>query len=216
MTRLVRLGVLMGAAVGVYATLVRPRHLAWGATPDEVREPLPGDDLVRAPDLSATRCVDIDAEPGAVWPWISQMGQGRGGLYSYDRLENLVGCDIHSVDQIVPEWQEVRVGDAFRLHPEVELTVADVRIGETLVLHGAVPADGTQGEPPYDFSWAFVVRERPGGGTRLIVRERYGYTKWWAPLLVEPVEAVSFVMTHKMLRGIRDRAERAPLADRVA
>jgi len=216
MSRLLRAGLLGGAAAGLYAAVIRPQQLVWGATRHEALDPLPGDELVPDPDLSATRCIDVDAEPGGVWPWIAQMGQGKGGLYSYDRLENLAGCEICSVDAIVLGWQEVRVGDTFRLHPQIELTVADVRISEALVLHGAVPARGTQGVPPYDFSWAFVLRERPSGGTRLIVRERYGYTQWWAPLLVEPVEAVSFVMTHKMLRGIRDRAERAPLADRVA
>jgi hypothetical protein len=62
--------------------------------------------------------------------------------------------------------------------------------------------------PPYDFTWAFVVREQPDGTTRLLVRERYAYTQWWASLVVEPAAVVSFVMSQKMLRGIRDRAER--------
>jgi hypothetical protein len=61
--------------------------------------------------------------------------------------------------------------------------------------------------PPYDFTWAFVLGEQPDGTTRLLVRERSAYSKWWAPLLVEPAAAASFVMTQKMLRGIRDRAE---------
>ncbi len=76
---------------------------------------------------------------------------------------------------------------------------------EALVLRGGVPM-GTV-PPPYDFTWAFVVREQPDGTTRLLVRERYGYTRRWAPLLVEPVAVVAFVMTQRMLRGIRDRAE---------
>jgi hypothetical protein len=68
-----------------------------------------------------------------------------------------------------------------------------------------------EGAPaPYDFTWAFVVVDRGAGTSRVIVRERYAYRRRWAPLVVEPVEAISFVMTQKMLRGIRDRAERAP------
>ena len=63
--------------------------------------------------------------------------------------------------------------------------------------------------PPYDFTWAFVLNGEPGGATRLIVRERYAFLRPWARVLVEPVEAVSFVMSQKMLRGIRDRAERS-------
>ena len=216
MSRLVRAVILGGVAIGLYATAIRPRQLVWGAMPDEVDADLPGDGLVPDADLISTRCIDIDTDPRDVWPWIAQMGQGRGGLYTYDALENLLGCDMHSEERIVPEWQDVEVGDVFRLHPEIGLTVAQVRAGEALVLLGAVPVGGTKGQAPYDFSWAFVLRDGKAGGTRLIVRERYGYTRRWAPLLVEPVEAVSFLMTQKMLRGIRDRAERTVRSELVA
>lgn len=205
-----RLCVVAGLVLA-YALLVRPRHLRWGAVDEEVDAPLPGDDLVPSPDLTATRAITIRAPIEDVWPWIAQMGQGRGGLYSYDALENLVGCDIHSADRIVPEWQDVAVGDDFRLHPEVPLTVVAVEPERALVIRGAVEMGEGAPAPPYDFTWAFVLRERLDGTTRLLVRERYGYTQAWAPLLVEPVELVSFVMTQKMLRGIRDRAERATL-----
>jgi hypothetical protein len=141
-------------------------------------------------------------------PWIAQVGQGRGGFYTYDALENLVGCDIHSTDRIVLEWQHPYVGGEVKLHPEVSLAVALVEPGRAMVLRGAVPAGGTRGEPPYDFSWAFVLSYGAGGGTRLLVRERYRYTRWWAPALVEPVAVVSFVMSRRMLRGIKERAER--------
>jgi hypothetical protein len=137
---------------------------------------------------------------------IAQLGQGRGGFYSYDFLENLAGCDIHSAERVIPQWQEIRVGDEIKLAPQVGLEVAALEPGRALVLRGGVPMGNTP--PPYDFSWAFVLREQPDGMTRLLVRERYGYTSWWAPLLVEPVQVVSFAMTQKMLRGIRDRAER--------
>lgn len=191
------------AIVGVLA--VRRWQLRWGATSQEAGEPLPGDDLVTDPDLAATRAIAIGAPAGQVWPWIAQLGQGRGGFYSYDFLENLVGCDIHSVDRIVPAWQDVRVGDEIRLAPQVALTVALLERGKSLVLRGGVPTGNTR--PPYDFTWAFALKDEPGGGTRLLVRERYAYTRPWARALVEPVEAVSFVMSQKMLRGIRDRAE---------
>ena len=92
-----------------------------------------------------------------------------------------------------------------RLAPQVALAVALVERGRSLVLRGGVPMGATS--PPYDFTWAFVVNDEPDGTTRLVVRERYAYTWPWAQFLVEPVEAVSFVMTQKMLRGIRDRAE---------
>ena len=179
---------------------------AVGRDRQECEEPLPGDDLIANPDLTATRAITVRASAGQVWPWIAQLGQGRGGFYSYDFLENLAGCDIHSADRIVPEWQDIKVGDKVKLAPAVGLDVAALEPGRSLVLRGGVPMGNAP--PPYDFTWACVLREEPDGTSRLLVRERYAYTRPWARFLVEPVEAVSFVMTQKMLRGIRDRAER--------
>jgi hypothetical protein len=199
-----------GAAVfggaAAYILVVRPWQLRWGATNKERDATLAGDDLIPTPDLMATRAMTVHALAEHVWPWIAQLGQGRGGFYSYDTLENLVGCHIHSADQIVPGWQDIKVGDQVNLHPEVGLGVAVVEPGRALVLRGGVPMGAVP--PPYDFTWAFVLREQPEGRTRLLVRERYVYTQRWAPLLVEPVAVVAFVMTQRMLRGIRDRAER--------
>jgi hypothetical protein len=180
--------------------------LRWGATDDELNVALPGDELVPAADLTATRAVTVRASADGVWPWIAQLGQGRAGFYSYDFLENLMGCSIHSAERVVPEWQPIDVGDAVHLHPSVGLVVAVVEPGRALVLRGGVPIGGTP--PPYDFTWAFVLRDQ-ADGTRLVVRERYGYSRRWARLLVEPAELVSFLMSQRMLRGIKERAERA-------
>jgi hypothetical protein len=199
------------ARVGLIAVLrpsaVRRRYLQWGASDEEARSALPGDGLVPGSDLTATRAVSVHAPVTAVWPWIAQLGQGRGGFYSYDFLENLVGCDIHSAERIVPEWQDIEVGAAVKLHPEVDLVAAVVEPGRALVLRGAVPMGRTPA--PYEFTWAFVLREQPAGTTRLVVRERYRYLRRWASAVVEPVELVSFVMSRRMLRGIQARAERA-------
>ena len=110
-------------SIGVAATyilLARPRQLRWGTMDQEFDERLPGDDLIPTPNLVATRAITVRASAEHVWPWIAQLGQGRGGFYSYDFLENLVGCDIHSADRIVPEWQDAGVGDEVKLHPESE------------------------------------------------------------------------------------------------
>ena len=203
---------IAGASAGVL--LLRRIQSTWGAAPFEAAGVLPGDDIVRVPDRTATRAITIRAAADRVWPWIAQLGQARGGFYTYDVLENLIArCDIHSADRIVPEWQDISVGDEVRLHPQVSLRVAVVEPGEALVLQGGV----TMGEvgPPYDFTWAFVVRGLRDGTTRLTIRECYAYTKRWAPLLVEPVQFVSFLMTQRMLRGIRDRAEGAVLRPSV-
>ena len=201
-----RLRSLTTTAVAAYAVAGRRWQLRWGADSREVTARLPGDDLVADPDLVATRAITIRARPVDVWPWIAQLGQTRGGFYSYDGLENLVGCQIHSADRIVPAWQDVMVGDPVNLAPEVALTTAITDPPRALVLSGAVPMGASA--PPYDFSWSFVL-DGQDATTRLVVRERYAYTRWWAPLLVEPVAVVSFLMSQKMLRGIRDRAEHA-------
>jgi hypothetical protein len=196
---------VLGSAAA-YILAIRPWQLGWGATGEERDATLAGDDLIPNPDLVATRAITVHAGADQVWLWIAQLGQGRGGFYSYDALENLVGCDIHSADRVVPEWQDIKVGDQVKLHPEVGLGVAVVGQGSALVLRGGVPM-GTV-PPPYDCTWAFVVREQPDGTTRLLARERYVYTQRWAGFVVEPVAVVAFVMTQRMLRGIRDRAER--------
>ena len=183
-------------------------QLNWGATLSEQHGPLPGDELLGRADLTATRAISIRCSADQVWPWIAQIGQGRGGMYSYDALENLLGCDIHSADRVVAEWQHTALGDEVRLAPEVALTVAAIDHGSTLVLSGGVQVG--RRATPYDFSWAFVIQEVKDGTTRLIVRERYGYKRPWAALLVEPTEAMSFLMSRKMLRGIRDRSQSLP------
>ncbi len=182
-TRLIALGSAAAAAIA----FLRGRYLRWGATDEEANIALAGDELLPDADLTATRAVTVRA--AGVWPWIVQLGQGRGGFYSYDFLENLVGCDIHSADRIVPEWQAINVGDHVNLHPEVGLLVALVEPERVLVLRGGVPMGRTQ--PPYDFTWAFILR-----------------------LLVEPVELISFVGSQRMLRGIRERAGRAVVSTR--
>lgn len=222
MRRLVAPALVGAAALSVVTARFSALH--WGATTEESREPLPGDELIPAPGLVATRAITIEAVPEEVWPWVVQIGADRGGFYSYDRLENLAGCKLRSAAAVVPEWQHLAPGDLVRLHPQVALTVVSVEPAHSLVLRAAAPPDrdgawaGTPpdgirpgavpSDAPYDFTWAFVLHRHPHAATRLITRERFGYTHRWSPLLVEPVSAASSLMSQKMLRGIRDRAER--------
>lgn len=206
MTRTVR-ALLVNATALMGLVLGRRWQLRWGATNAEVAAPMPGDSLLARVDRNSTRAVTILAPPALVWPWIAQMGQGRGGLYSYDFAENLIGCDIHSADHVVEEWQHVAVGDRFGLHPDIALEVVSVEPGHALVVRGGIPIGARPA--PYDCTWSFVLNEAPDGNTRLVVRERYTFTKRWAALIVEPVLPISFVMTRKMLDGIRTRAERS-------
>src|SRR5690242_995403 len=112
---LLAIGALVAGAA-VYALVLRRWHMTLGSRPDEAASTLPGDELVAEPDLQATHSISIRASPAAVWPWLVQMGQGRGGFYSYDWLEQLLGCQIHNVDRIVPGLQRLGVGDAVSLH----------------------------------------------------------------------------------------------------
>jgi hypothetical protein len=201
-----RTGIIAAGAAAAYIFFARPLHLRWGTTDEESDEPLPGDDLIANASLTATRAITIRASADQVWPWLAQLGQGRGGFYSYDFLENLIGADIHSAGRIVPELQDIEVGDEILLGPEFGYDVALLERGRSLVLRGGFPMENIA--PPYDSTWAFVLRDGPDKTTRLLVRERYEYKRPWAPLIVEPTEALSFVMSQKMLRGIRDRAER--------
>jgi hypothetical protein len=198
---------LKAAALVGAATLLRHRFLNWGATGDERHCALAGDGVLPTADVSTTRSITINAAGAEVWPWLAQLGQGRGGFYSYDWLENRIpGVDIHNADRIFPRWQQLDVGDEVRLAPEVPLTVVVLEPGRALVLRGSVPMGGVA--PPYDFTWAFVLLPRPDGRTRLVVRERYAYTRRWGALIVQPATLVSCLMTPKMLRGIRSRAQR--------
>ena len=60
----------------------------------------------------------IHAPPSGIWPWLVQMGQGRGGFYTHEWIENLLGADIHNADRVVSAWQRLEVGDKIRLTPE--------------------------------------------------------------------------------------------------
>jgi hypothetical protein len=134
---------LIGSAAAAYTLRGRRWQLRWGATDQEVDEALPGDGLIASPNLTATRAITVRTSADRVWPWIAQLGQDRGGFYSYDFLENLVGCKIHSADRVVPEWQHPQVGDEVKLHPEVALGVAALEPGRSLVLRGGVPMGRT-------------------------------------------------------------------------
>lgn len=189
------------------------RHQRWGATDDEVQAPLPCDDLVAEPAAQSTRAITIDAPPADVWPWLIQIGADRGGFYSYDWLENLFGLGIHSAKEIVPEWQERAVGDLVYADAKGRggWYVVEVRPDEALVLKMADlktgrPAECAEGAA-LEFLWTFALQEGPGGTTRLLIRERSGFGSTMARVVSSPVGLVSFVMTRRMLRGLKSRAE---------
>lgn len=193
------------AANILLSPLTRPLYSRWGSTAAEQKRAMPGDDIVAAPRLVATRAITIRAPAAAVWPWLAQMGQGRGGLYSYEKLENLARCQMRNADRIHDEWQNPVVGDKVRFGPEPYpfQYIRAIDPGRTLVL-GSAPD-----ELKTPASWVFHLRPLDDTTTRLIVRSRNGYepgflnTLVWR-LLTDPIYAV---MERRMLIGIRDRAE---------
>jgi hypothetical protein len=207
---------LIGANLALWP-LLRGWRLRWGATGDEVQRVLPGDELVPHPKWLYTHAITVRATAAKVWPWLAQMGQGRGGFYSYEFLENLVGCDIHNADRIMPEFQNLQVGDGIKLAPSMlGFPAAIVEPGRAILLHadtrvGSAPVPTSQ--KPGDYfatTWVFFLDEQSDGTTRLITRSRYDYNDTLANRLMYGtvlVEPISCVMQRKMLLGIKLRAE---------
>lgn len=199
-------------ALGIAATLalsplLRPLYARWGASDDEVDAALPGDAIVPAPTLQSTRAIAIAAAPAEVWPWLVQLGYGRGGLYSYEGLENLIGCDMVNADAILPEHQHLAPGDRIRMGPPgyPSFRVVDLVPAGHLVLQACDPKTDAPGE----MSWVFVLRPTDAG-SRLIVRGRLHFVPDALSVMTWRVvtDPVWFVMERRMMIGIRDRAER--------
>src|SRR5512136_565862 len=133
---------LAAGAVAIYTYVIRPWHLRWGTLDDEADRALPGDEWVPNARLCATHAVTIHAPLEQVWPWLVQIGQGRGGFYSYEFIENALGADIHNTDRILPEFQNLKMGDHVPLaQGGFGVPVAILDAPHTLVLHGDSRAD---------------------------------------------------------------------------
>jgi len=180
----------------LYARFLRAPILTWGATAEEAVARLPGDELLDGADGVATRAIDVDAPAAAVWPWIAQMGPWpRGGAYTYDWIENLLGLGMHSADRVLPEFQHPQVGDTLGYGAN-RMRVERVEPEHVLAWRSE---DG-------NWVWTFVLEEH-AGATRLISRNRFRLPTPAARLGMIPMEPVSLVMERKMLRGIKARAE---------
>ena len=206
----------LGAA---YYFALLPRLRRWGASDIEVARALPGDDMVAGPMYVTTRAITVAAPAADVFPWLVQLGQNRGGFYTYDVLENLMKLDIHSADSIHPEWQDLTVGEDYvTLDPDehMKMTIAVLDPPRAFVIRSGAPGEAPQ--PAGDFfrgeidcSWAFVVEPIDADSSRLLIRWRAAWRNTVAAAFARPfgLEPVHFIMEEGMLRGIRDRAERA-------
>ncbi len=196
------------AAVGVggltaYTFVLRPWHLRWGATQEEVRRPMPGDELVRRPFYVSNRAITIRARPEEIWPWLVRLGMGPEGFYSYDWLERLSGVRISTMEHLLPEFQTLEPGEMLPTGRGLLLPVRAVEPYGSLVI-GSRPE-----EPPgvAQVSWSLGLYPRDGS-TRLVSRVRTSY--FWRPgdpLIAFFLGPLHFLMERKMLLGIKQRAE---------
>lgn len=231
--------ILVGAGIAAigWATYTRVRQVraTWGVDPEEALKALPGDDLVELPSSTDTRGITIEASTELVWPWLVQMGYGRGGWYSIDQLD----MRGPSATRIVDAWQGLALGDVVPTHPGGGFAVKAIEPGRALVLYGdtatmqpldtadatAVPAGlaasgAFMSATPQDFAatWTFVLEPLGPQRTRLIERVRYwgadgnAISKVALPLLGFGV----FVMMQRQMIGIRTRAERLALEATLA
>ena len=180
---------------------VRRWFACWGTTPDELTRVMAGDAVITNPTHSATHAITVKAPPGDIWPWLAQIGYQRGGLYSYDWLDRLFGIlDRPSATRVLPEFQQLAIGDKIRLGPHNELTVTAVEHWRTLVL--------SYNEHGFEWVWQFGLYPLDEHRTRLVSRgtERYALAiaSWVFMRVMEPA---AFIMTRRMLLGVKQRAE---------
>ncbi len=190
------------------AVALRPWHHNWGTSLVERETPFIGDELAPNRLQSINHSITINAPAERVWPWIVQMGQDKGGFYSYDWLERLFGDDIHNAERVVPGYQDLKEGDLVRaaqpdymggrLGDQIGWRVAKIVPNRALVLQ----------------NWgSFVLVPEGTNRTRLIIRTHFDTGPIWAaPIGVFLFEPVHFIMEQKMLRTIKEQVEKAPAA----
>ena len=201
----------IGALVGGYVYAVRPWHLRWGATDEELTETLPGDEVKPDAGIQVTHAITINAPVEEVWKWLVQIGQDRGGFYSYDWLENVFDLQIQNTDEIKSEWQNLKVGDFVRsahkgwlggrFDDKAGWFVVGLEKNRALVLRDEIE----QG------SWAFILKPTGENQTRLIVRVRGDEAATFSRKLLNYslFEPAHFIMERKMLLTLKEKAEKS-------
>lgn len=203
----------VSALAGIFGLFVHPWFQRWGATDDEVRQPLPGDEIVAHASTQQTRAITIHARPTIVWSWLAQIGQDRGGFYSYDLLENLVGCEMPTVDRLRLDGHIWKLGDKLWMYPENKaggVGFATLRAYEAgRVLGFATHAFGTKPTDPENGSWTFVLEPVGDNATRLLVRGRMapGRSLVWRTVDRFVFDPAHFAMERRMLLGLKQIAE---------
>ena len=201
LNRLARLILAIGLAALGYLLIYRPLQLHWGATPEEVRRAMPGDEIQPKPVFNATRAITIHARPEAIWPWLVQIGYRRAGWYGYDWIDN---DGIPSSVQILPQWQQLRVGDAIPIWKNNDFPVTTLLPNRMLVF--------ASGSGKTGFSMALGLYPAEISNTRLVWRIRLGPYVWKSPWVAVQLftDLADFVAVRQNLLGIKARAEGVP------
>ncbi len=217
--------VILVIVAAAYVLFIRYWHLSWGATNTEVEQTLPGDELIPDPRWSHTQAITINAPAAEVWKWIVQIGYKRAGWYSYDFIHRILGIagsvdDEHrSANRIIPELQNLEVGDPIEIAPNMGYRVAEIQPKRALIMLSKTDLSAgeeldTDDPLPNNYlssSWVWFLKEIDEDTTRLIVRNRSDYSPglFNELILTIPNELGSLLMQPKTLRGIKQRAEAA-------
>jgi hypothetical protein len=177
------------------------RNFGWGVTEAETKRPMPGDDEVKRPISVSTNAVSIRARAADIWPWLVQMGYRRGGMYSYDRIDRLLGIlDRPSANRIIPEFQHLQVGDVIPMGKPPSWPVKAIEPNKSLLI--------VIREPGVEVTWCFMLDEIDDKQTRLVLRVRSRLAVTPMLLLSLPIMYPGqYLMIRKMLLGIKQRAE---------
>jgi hypothetical protein len=213
----IRILALIGSLVVILAgflLFVRPWYLRWGASDEEIVRALPGDEIVPNAAGQETRAITIHAGVEKVWPWIAQLGQDRGGFYSYDLLENIVGCRMPTVDLLRPEKQSWKIGDSLWMYPPDRAGGIGFATLRTLVpgraLGFGTHTTGIAPEAREDGSWSFILEPVDASTTRLLVRGRGAAGRSLLGVAFDRsfFEPAHFAMERRMMIGIADMVEK--------
>ena len=193
----------------VYRLFVLPWMNTWGATAQEIIAALPGDEIVPNPIVQTTQVVTIRATPAQIYPWLLQLAVDRGGMYSYDSIENLLGLNVYTIDYIDPKYQTVKPDDFWGFTPKESGDgpgVWVVKLDPNRAVTGCFGMRSVQ-PTPCTGTWQLVLQPSNDGTTRLILRSRTDAASPMTGIFGAIFDPITFIMQRGMLLGFRDRIE---------
>ena len=205
--------------IACYLTIfLKPLRDKWGMAKDQLIKKFPGDDIVAEPKSQFTHGIEINAPAEFVWPWVAQMGKDRGGFYSYELLENILGLEIYNTDSILDEFQHPRTGDLIPFGPKTAYPLVICDHGKAMVIENYDDLDTRKKYKPEDghpenylhLSWLWFVESVDAENSRFVSRNRLTYKDSFKNQLIIGLlsEPIVFAMDRKMCLGIKRRAER--------